>query len=117
MYSVKNAVYVAIMQIGVIVAGVLAAGMWLKVRREMDWAFATPAALLTDHTLIFMAIPLVWVACILFLNQRPAVSEGVNTLALFSGVLVLLGLVVFVVYADVGPFFSITWNLGGDDGR
>jgi hypothetical protein len=57
MYSVKNAVYVAIMQIGVIVAGVLAAGMWLKVRREMDWAFATPAALLTDHTLIFCFLP------------------------------------------------------------
>jgi len=38
-------------------------------------------------------------------------------LIVFSGVLILAGLGVFFVYADVTPLFNITWTLSGDADR
>jgi len=117
MASLKNAAYVAIMQVGVIVAGVLAAGFWVKARTDMHWTLSVPVALLTKHTGLFFAIPMVWITFAAILCHRPEVSEGGKDLVLFSGVLVLIALGVFVFYADITPLFSIMWTLNGDDDR
>jgi len=39
MFSIKNAVYVALMQIGVIVTGVLAAGLWVREQKAANLVF------------------------------------------------------------------------------
>ena len=115
MFSVKNAAYVAIMQIGVIVGGVLAAGFWVKGWTDMKIPLSIPVALLVNHTLMFLAIPLVWITFASLVGSRPRISDEIKNLAFWSGVLLLIVLVIFVIYADVSPFFSITWGLSGDD--
>ena len=117
MFSIKNAVYVALMQIGVIVTGVLAAGLWVREQKVANLILSTPAEFLTGHSDLFMAIPVVWITCAALVHRRPELSDGVKDLIVFSGVLILAGLGVFFVYADVTPLFNITWTLSGDADR
>ncbi len=116
MFSIKNAVYVAIMQVGVIVVGVLAAGLSYKAWSDMGMALPTPIAMLINHTLLFLAIPLVWITFALLVRSRPEASDNVKNLAFWSGALLLIALVVFVFHADVTPWFNIDWGFAGDEG-
>jgi hypothetical protein len=115
MFSIKNAAYVAIMQLGVIVAGVLAAGLWWKVPNETTLLLPIQTAMLANHTLIFLSIPLVWIIFTMLVASRPEVSDDVKNLAFWSGVLLLIGLVIFVIYADTAPLFRGIWMMTGDD--
>jgi hypothetical protein len=112
MFSVKNAVYVAIMQVGVIVVGVLAAGLCSKARNAMGVPFQT-AYLLLDHTIIFLATPLAWITGVLWIRSRANASDDVKNLAFWSGIILLVALSIFVLYADVTPWLNITWGLAG----
>ena len=116
MFSIKNAVYVAIMQVGVIVVGVLAAGLSYKAWTDMGMALPTPIAMLINHTLLFLAIPLVWITFALLVRSRPEASDDVKNLAFWSGVFLLIALVVFVFHADVTPWFNIDWGFAGNEG-
>jgi len=113
MYSFRNTVIVAVMQIGVIVAGVLAAGLWHKAWSGMAMPF--PASILYSYGIAGFSIPWFWSFLTLILFRRPEVSDETKELMFWSGVLVLLSLVVFVLYADVTPVFQGTWNLAGED--
>lgn len=116
MFSIKNAVYVAIMQVGVIVVGVLAAGLCYKAQTDMGVRFPTAYMLLLNHTITFLAIPLVWITVVLWIRSRPEATEDVKNLAFWSGVLLIIALPIFVFYADVTPWFNIMWNMTGDEG-
>jgi hypothetical protein len=116
MFSIKNAVYVAIMQVGVIVVGVLAAGLCYKAQTDMGVRFPNAFMLLLNHTVIFLAIPLVWITAVLWLRSRPEASDDAKNLAFWSGVLLIIALAIFAFYADVTPWVNIMWRMGGDDG-
>ena len=107
MFSIRNAVYVAIMQVGVIVAGVLAAVLLLKPWTEMNFPLSIPVALLINHHIIFLAVPVVWITFALLVRSRPQVSVGVKDLVFLSGILVLIALGIFVLYADVTLVFAL----------
>ena len=106
---------VAVMQVGVIVAGVLAAGLCHKGFASQGLAVPVLAAMLYRYGVIGLFIPLAWGAGALALQIRAGVSEDVKTLIFWSGVLLLIGLSVFVLYADVTPWLHIRWNKGGGD--
>jgi hypothetical protein len=114
MFSIKNAVYVAIMQVGVIVVGVLAAGLCEKVRVGMGARLPPAYTIFLNHTAPFLVIPLLWIAVVLWIRSRPKLSDDLKNLAFWSGVFVLITLVFFVFYADVTPWFSIMWRMDGD---
>jgi magnesium-transporting ATPase (P-type) len=116
MFSIKNAVYVAIMQVGVIVVGVLAAGLCYKVWADMEVRLSTAYMLLLNHAVMFLAIPLVWITLVLWIRSRPEASDDVKNLAFWSGVLLIIALVIFVFYADVTPWFNIMWRMADDEG-
>src|SRR5580698_1955552 len=101
MYSFRNTVIVAVMQIGVIVAGVLAAGLWHKTWSGANLAMPFPAAMLYSYGIAGFSIPLAWSILTLILIPRPEISDEAKDLMFWSGVLVLVSLVVFVLYADV----------------
>jgi hypothetical protein len=107
MFSIRNAVYVAIMQVGVIVAGALAAVLLLKPWTEMNFHLSIPVALLINHTIIFLAVPVVWITFALLVRRRPQVSVLVKDLVFLSGILVLIALGIFVLYADVTLVFAL----------
>jgi len=116
MFSIKNAVYVAITQVGVIVMGVLAAGLCYKAQTDMGVRFPTAYMLLLNHAVMFLAIPLVWITVVLWFRSLPDASDDLKNLAFWSGVLLIIALVIFVFYADVTPWFNIMWNMAGDEG-
>jgi hypothetical protein len=115
MFSVRNAVLVAIMQVGVIVAGILASGFWYKFATSSNMQMPFPASVLFNYGITGFTIPFAWILITLLLRGRPKLSDEIKDLAFWFGVLILIGLAVFVVYADVSPCFRIMWSLGGGD--
>ena len=115
MFSINNATLVAVMQVGVIVAGVLASGLWHRASISNGVAMPPPAGLLYSYGVAALAIPLGWLVFALLVRRSSLVSDEVKMLAFGLGIAVLIGLVVFVIYADVSPVFHIMWNLRGDD--
>ena len=116
MFTVRNATLVAIMQVGVIVAGVLASGLWHKVSTSDGLFIPYPVVFLYSYGTYGFAIPLVWISFAMLLHNRQEVSDDIKSLVFWLGVFVLIALGVFVVYANVSPCFRIMWGMsGGDD--
>jgi hypothetical protein len=111
MSSIKNIVVVALMQVIVIVAGVLAAGLCHKECTLSNIAMPLPAAMLYTYGFTAFLVPLAWSAGAVTLQLRPNVSEDVRTLMFWLGVFVLIALAIFCIYADVTLWLRILWNL------
>ncbi|MEI6076761.1 MAG: hypothetical protein WCS94_14360 [Verrucomicrobiota bacterium] len=115
MFTVRNATLVAIMQLGVIVAGVLASGLWHKVAASTGLAVPNPVGFLYSYGIGGFFIPLGWIAFALWIRSRPEVADEIKTLSFWLGVFVLIVLLIFVIYANVSPFFRIMWCMGEGD--
>jgi hypothetical protein len=115
MFTIYNATLVAVMQVGVIVAGVLASGLWHKFTTESRMDMPFPASLIYLYGTIGFAIPLVWITCALLLLSRDKTSDEIKRLGFLVGVLILVALVIFMAYANVSPCFRIMWHIGGGD--
>ena len=113
MSSFRNTVVVALMQIGVIVAGVLAAGLCRKAWLSSGLAMPAPAAMLYNYGVIAFAIPVIWAVLTLSWMRRPEITDEIKGLAFWSGVLVLVLLIGFVWHADVSPWFHFDYATGG----
>lgn len=112
MASIRNTVVVAILQVGVVVAGVLAAGVCHRVWTSHDWAPPALVALLCHYGIAGLLIPMAWAAGAIVLQTRAGVSEDVRVLTFWLGVLALMVLVVFAAYADVSPWLVFLRNAG-----
>ncbi len=111
MASIRNIVVVTIMQVAVIVVGVLAAGICHKVFLDHNVAMPSPAAVLYWHGVIGLLIPVTWGMGTVVLHLRTSASDGIKTLAFWLGVLILILMVAFILYADVTPWFqAMHWN-------
>jgi len=111
MFTIRNAVLVAVMQVGVIVAGVLASGFWFKFSTSSNMQMPFQASLLFNYGIAGFVIPFSWLIFALLLRARPGLSDEIKGLAFGFGVLILIGLAFFVLYADVSPCFRIMWSL------
>ena len=115
MASIRNTVVVAILQVGVIVVGVLAAGLCHRVWMSRDWPPPPLIALLYNHGIAGLVIPLAWIIGAATLHTRPGVSDDVRALMFWMGVLVLVALIFFALYADVSPWLQFLRNAGNAD--
>lgn len=115
MFSIRNTVYVALAQIWAIVMGVLGAGLVDKLWRMTGTHGAGPARLLLDHPLPFMMIPLGWITLASVVRVRPECTEDTRRSACLLGIYLLIGLIIFMIYADVTPWLNIDTRLRGDD--
>jgi hypothetical protein len=113
MFSVGNATLVAIMQVGVIVAGILASGLWHKASTSCGLFLPLPAMLVYKYGFIGFAIPILWLAVVLPIQTSAKASEELKTSAFWFGVLILISLTIFMIYANVSPCFTIMWGLSG----
>ena len=114
MSSIKNIVIVAISQVGVIVFGVLGAGVFHKESTLTGVLMPGPVHMLYRFGFIGLAIPLAWSIGAVVLQLRTDVSDDIRTLLFGFGIFVLIGLAIFCLYADVSPWFNIMWNLSGN---
>jgi hypothetical protein len=115
MFTVYNATLVAVMQVGVIVAGVLASGLWHKFATDSRMEMPFPASLIYHYGTVGFVIPFIWIICALLLRGREKVSDEIKSLAFWFGVLILIALLMFMIYANVSPLFRIMWRMGGGD--
>ena len=115
MASIKNIVTVVILQVVVIVAGVLAAGIFHKESLIFKAAMPWPTALLYTYGFAAFLFPLVWGTGAVTLQLRVNVSDDVRALVFWLGVLGLIGLAIFCVYADVTPWLHLIQNVSGND--
>jgi len=113
MFTVRNAVLIALMQIGVIVTGVLAAGVCNK------WWTSTgaiglplPTLFLINYGVVALSIPMLWIVAVLQLRRRPEVSDDAKDLAFLSGIILLLVFCIFVGYAVLSPWLQVDWGMG-----
>ena len=106
---------VAIMQVGVVVFGVLVAGIWHREQTMTNMLLPVPVMMLYSYGVMGLFVPMIWSVFALVLIYRPEVSEEIKSLVFWFGVLLLIALAVFVVYANLSPLFRIMWGLNGDD--
>jgi len=112
MASIRNTVVLAIMQVGVIVAGVLAAGLCHKILTFNNLPVPSLVTMLCSYGVAGFFIPLAWSLGAIMLQLRADVSEDVKTLIFWMGIFVLIALVAFVLYADVPPLFRVMRGMG-----
>jgi len=113
MFSIRNTVILALMQIGVIVAGVLAAGLCHKLWAGGGGGLPLPTAILYDYGVWWFSIPIAWFIMALVPHGWPEISDDVRNLAFLSGILVLLALIVFILDADIAPWLRMDYGMAG----
>jgi hypothetical protein len=118
MASIRNIVVVAIMQVAVIVAGVLAAGVCHRLFATQNLPLPTPAAMLYANGVLGFLIPVAWSILAVGLHLKANVSDDVRTLIFWLGVFVLIALAIFCLCADVPPLLQFMFansHSGVDD--
>jgi hypothetical protein len=122
MVTIRNTVVVAIMQVGVIVAGVLAAGVCHRMSVGDHTTMPFLALALYSYGVLGLLIPLAWVTGAVVLQLRANISDSVKVLMFWLGILLLISLAIFVFCVDAPPllrgFMDMHSNNGGmDDGN
>ena len=119
MVSIRNIVMLAIMQVGVIVAGVLAAGVCARIFASNGTVMPLLVSILYRYGVVGLVIPLAWVTGAVMLQLRASVSDNIKILMFWAGILLVVMLGAFVVYADLPSLIRAmgTFNTGtGGDG-
>ena len=107
-FMTRNAVILALVQVGVIVFGVLTAGAAAKWHTTQTFLRVPPATtFLAEYGFVALALPVAWVTTAVRVKQRDGESERSKLFIFSSGVVLLLVLLLVVVYAAVGPLFRV----------
>ena len=114
MNSVRNIVVVALMQIGVIVGGVLAAGLWHQYATINELPMPVPAAILYHYGYLGFLIPIGWSLLTLAALRQSEISDEWKAACFWFGVLILAAIISWVGFANISPFFRIMWRLNDD---
>lgn len=104
MFTIRNTVLIALMQVGIIVAGVLASGLGHRHCVAIGMDLPLPATLLYNFGVLWFSIPLAWLMTALVLLGRSEISEDARQLIFLLGIVLVVSLSVFVLYADISPF-------------
>src|SRR5262245_24635345 len=107
-FSTRNTVILALIQIGVVTAGVLGAGVVFKWYLEFSRLDTLPLStrLLADDGWLLLTVPLIWSVYALRTLCREKAGELARGVAAISGVLLLVALIVFCRNAVLGELFD-----------
>ena len=106
-FTTKNTVIVALAQIGVIVAGILAAGACHKWHTQAALPPPSSVTAVADYGFLALVFPLAWLVTALQINRRHKES-AIATIGVFlSGIMTLLCGLIGVWYAVISPWFRI----------
>ncbi|HEY2786891.1 MAG TPA: hypothetical protein VGJ05_18160 [Fimbriiglobus sp.] len=103
-FTARNTVILALVQEGVITLGVLGAGASIKMYRDASSLMQLPqiTTLLCDYGWLLLGMPLIWTVYAFRELRREDASTSRRVLAVTSGILFLLGLMILVWYASIG---------------
>ncbi len=116
MFTVRNTIILAVMQVGVIVAGTLGAGICRKMEFLWHVPMPGPTALFYSYGVLGFVIPLTWGTIALVVERNPKFTDDFKNTIFASGILILILLVFFVIPADFIPWlFMMGYQEGGFD--
>jgi hypothetical protein len=116
MVSIRNIVVLALMQVGVIVAGVLTAGVCHKMAVSNGTTMPFLTLMLYQFSVTGLLIPLAWVTGTVVIQLRANVGDGIKLLMFWLGILLLIVLTIFVFCADVPPLVRGLINMHNNNG-
>jgi hypothetical protein len=108
MFSISKAIKLALMQAGVIVAGILAASVGYHAASGMGGSMPASTAFLVHFGFLLLAFPAAWITFAARLQHNAAASDRKKTLTFVVGLALLVGLTLFSLYAAGEPW------MGGD---
>lgn len=106
-FTTRNTVIVALAQVGVIVAGVLAAGAAHKWYAVPGVKLPSSTVLLAEYGYIALVLPVAWATVALLIMRQNYDSEAPRWLAFFSGIVVVLLLLFGVWQAAARPLLRV----------
>jgi hypothetical protein len=109
-FTLRNTAILGLAQVGVIVAGVLAAGACHKWYATFGLRPPSSTALLAEYGFLALVLPVVWVMMAVQALRRTTNPGALQWLAFPSGIVLLLVLLLGIGYAVVQPFLRL---LGG----
>jgi hypothetical protein len=101
MFTARNAVLLALLQVGVIVGGTLATGITRKLWGDMELPFAT--FFLSNYGVALFTLPLGWITFAMVARLNAKLSDEARDLVFSLGFLILFGLILFEGYAVLNP--------------
>jgi len=114
MFTIQNAVRVALVQVVVIVFGVLGAATSRRCWTAFDDFIPVPDSVVRafHYGPMAMMLPVVWICLALTLRQRTEVSEDVKNLVFWAGLWLAAGLAIWFGAADVSPWLNVDFHMG-----
>ena len=102
-FTTRNAVLVALFQVGVIVFGVLTSGLSQKWWASLNTPLPATTLFLIHYGVVLLCLPVLWIAVVLRVGLS-AWADEVKGLAFGSGFILILGLLIFIGYAVLAPW-------------
>lgn len=102
-FTVNNAVLVAVLQVGVVVISCLGAATSFRLTSPQGGPMRLPTLLLLDYWLALMAVPLAWIITALVMRRRSDVSSDAKGTVFWFGVVLLAGLLILGLCGFLGP--------------
>jgi hypothetical protein len=112
-FTLRNTVILALTQVGVVVAGVLAAGACHKWYTTVGLTPYPRTTLVADYGFVALAVPVAWVALAVYVLRREDESADEHkAYVVAAGVAVLVLFVVGVGYAAAMPWLRLFGGCG-----
>jgi len=108
MFSISKAIKVALMQVGVIVAGILAASVGYHAASGRVGFVPASTTFLVHFGFLLLALPLAWITAAVRIRNSEASSRRLRALAIGSGIALIIGLTLFSAYAAGKPWIGST---------
>lgn len=111
MYSQRNLVVVALLQVGVLVMGRLGLGAVERVFMERQMPLTSAFMMMRGLTWILFLVPLGWTMAGVYGRQYLRDGEEFGDLWLWFGMVILVGLTGAELWAGLSPFvMNCTWG-------
>ncbi len=103
--SFKNIAILGLLQVGVVVAGVLGAGVLHKCSNEFGIQLTQPTRFAgSDYGVVAVVLPIIWIVAAMAVQSRNDTEDSPEALTFVSGVGVLILLLIGAYVVAVSPW-------------
>lgn len=106
MFTTPNAIKIALMQVGVIVAGILAAGIGYRAASDLERVVPVSTVFLVHFGFLLLALPLVWIGVAMRMQRNATASDRRKSLTFLAGLALLIGLILLALHAAGTPWMG-----------
>ncbi|MDB6023993.1 MAG: hypothetical protein JWM68_216 [Verrucomicrobiales bacterium] len=109
-FTTRNAVLVALVQVAIIVLGVLAAGLSYKWWAFQELPLPGTTWLLINYGIAFLTLPVLWIGSVMWLRLSAVLSDELKGLTFLSGFILILMLLILIGHAVFAPWMHYNFH-------